>query len=219
MAKILVAEDERKINDLICRNLNLVGHTTESAYNGEQALSRLSQDSFDLALLDVMMPELSGFEVVQKMNSELPVIFVTAKDALSSRLEGLGLGADDYIIKPFEILELVARVEAVLRRTKKNSSQFELSGVTVELDTRRVLRDGVEIGLTPKEFELLETLILNRNLALKRDRLLELVWGYDFDGDNRTVDVHIQRLRSKLGWKDEIKTVYKLGYRLQTRES
>lgn len=217
MAKILVAEDESKINDLICRNLNLVGHATESAYNGEQALSQLAQDSFDLALLDVMMPGLSGFEVVQKMKNELPVIFVTAKDALSSRLEGLGLGADDYIIKPFEILELVARVEAVLRRTKKNSSQFELSGVTVELDTRRVLRGGVEIGLTPKEFELLETLILNRNLALKRDRLLELVWGYDFDGDNRTVDVHIQRLRSKLGWKDEIKTVYKLGYRLQTR--
>jgi len=136
---------------------------------------------------------------------------------LSSRLEGLGLGADDYIIKPFEILELVARVEGVLRRTKRNTNQFELSGITVELDTRRVLKDGMEIALTPKEFDLLETLILNRNLALKRDRLLELVWGYDFDGDNRTVDVHIQRLRSKLGWKNEIKTVYKLGYRLQTR--
>lgn len=217
MAKILVAEDESKINDLICRNLSLVGHTAESAYNGEEALTLLSEGSFDLALLDVMMPGLSGFEVVQKLKKELPVIFVTAKDALSSRLEGLGLGADDYIIKPFEILELVARVEAVLRRTKKNTNQFELSDITVELDTRRVLKGGVEIGLTPKEFELLETLILNRNLALKRDRLLELVWGYDFDGDNRTVDVHIQRLRSKLGWKDEIKTVYKLGYRLQTR--
>jgi len=217
MAKILVAEDESKINDLICRNLYLVGHATESAYNGEQALALLSKGSYDLALLDVMMPGLSGFEVVQKLKNELPVIFVTARDALSSRLEGLGLGADDYIIKPFEILELVARVEGVLRRTKRNTNQFELSGIRGELDTRRVLKDGMEMALTPKEFELLETLILNRNLALKRDRLLELVWGYDFDGDNRTVDVHIQRLRSKLGWKNEIKTVYKLGYRLQTR--
>lgn len=122
MAKILVAEDESKINDLICRNLCLVGHATESAYNGEQALSLLSEGSFDLALLDVMMPGLSGFEVTQKLKNEQPVIFVTAKDALSSRLQGLGLGADDYIIKPFEILELVARVEAVLRRTKKNTN-------------------------------------------------------------------------------------------------
>lgn len=217
MAKILVAEDEIKINDLICRNLSLVGHETTSVYDGSKALEFINFKEFDLLLLDVMMPGLSGFEVVSEMKNDIPVIFVTAKDSLTSRLEGLGLGADDYIMKPFEILELIARVEAVLRRTKKISSTFIISDVTVELDTRRVFKGNDEIYLTPKEFELLETLILNRNLALSREKLLDIVWGFDFEGDTRTVDVHIQRLRSKLGLKNEIVTVYKLGYRLQTK--
>lgn len=216
MAKILVAEDEEMINALICRNLRLVGHKADAAFDGEEALSKLENEAYDLALLDVMMPGLSGFEVLEQTGDRLPVIFVTAKDGLSSRLQGLGMGADDYIIKPFEILELLARVEAVLRRTHKQDKHFKLGDVTVEFDTHRVLKKGQEIWLTPKEFELLEILILNRNLALSREKLLETVWGYDFDGDNRTVDVHIQRLRSKLCWKEEIKTVYKLGYRLQT---
>ncbi len=159
------------------------------------------------------------------MRTDIPVIFVTAKDSLSSRLEGLGLGADDYIVKPFEILELLARVEAVLRRTNKLQSVFELNGIRVELDTRQVfvLSDNKggsnveEIVLTLKEFELLETLIINRNIALSRSKLLELVWGFDFDGESRTVDMHILRLRKKLGWESNIQTVYKHGYRLSTR--
>lgn len=217
MARILVAEDETRINDLICRNLALVGHKTESALNGDEALQLINNHDYDLLLLDIMMPGKSGFEVMSIMSKEIPVIFVTAKDGLNSRLEGLGLGADDYIIKPFEILELIARVEAVLRRTKKLDQSFSLGNILVEFDTHRVFKEGNEIALTPKEYELLEALILNRNLALSREKLLTLVWGYDFEGDTRTVDVHVQRLRSKLGLQDEIKTVYKLGYRLQTR--
>ena len=214
MAKILVAEDEEKINELICRNLQLVGHTVESALNGDEALAMIENGRYDLALLDVMMPGLSGFDIAQQIGGKLPIIFVTARDGLSSRLSGLNLGADDYITKPFEILELVARVKAVLRRTHKQETSFALGDILIEFDTHRVLKNGAEITLTPKEFELLETLVVNRNLALSRDKLLDLVWGYDFDGDIRTVDVHIQRLRSKLQLKNEITTVYKLGYRL-----
>lgn len=214
MAKILVAEDEEKINELICRNLQLVGHTVESALDGDEALAMIENGRYDLALLDVMMPGLSGFDIAQQIGGKLPIIFVTARDGLSSRLSGLNLGADDYITKPFEILELVARVKAVLRRTHKQETSFALGDILIEFDTHRVLKNGAEITLTPKEFELLETLVVNRNLALSRDKLLDLVWGYDFDGDIRTVDVHIQRLRSKLQLKNEITTVYKLGYRL-----
>lgn len=225
MAKILVAEDEQVINELIGRNLRLVGHVVDASYDGVETIGKTQEILYDLVLLDVMMPGMNGFEVKRRMRPDIPVIFVTAKDGLSSRLEGLGLGADDYIVKPFEILELLARVEAVLRRTNKLQQVFELGNIRVELDTRQVFVLGEnntdssekEIVLTPKEFELLETLIINRNIALSRSKLLELVWGFDFDGESRTVDMHVLRLRKKLGWEDRIHTVYKLGYRLSTR--
>lgn len=217
MAKILVSEDEQPINDLICRNLQLVGHTAESCLDGTETLDKLTVGVYDLLLLDVMLPGLTGFEIKKKINTNVPVIFVTAKDTLSSRLEGLTLGADDYITKPFEILELLARVEAVLRRTHKQQQVFEYAGARVELDTHQVFVSGIEVSLAPKEFELLETLIINRNLALSRDKLLELVWGFDFEGESRTVDMHVLKLRRKLNWDDVIQTVYKLGYRLNSR--
>lgn len=217
MAHILVSEDENSINRLICRNLQLVGHTVESSCAGKDTLHKIENNEYDLILLDVMLPEISGFEIKQKVQKELPVIFVTAKDGLSSRLQGLGLGADDYITKPFEILELLARVEAVLRRTHRQQQVFEYAGARVELDTRQVFVEGQEVLLTPKEFELLEILIINRNLALSRDKLLNLAWGYDFEGESRTVDMHILRLRKKLKWENAIQTVYKMGYRLNTR--
>lgn len=217
MARILVAEDERPINDLMCRNLHLVGHETLSAFDGAQVLSLAKTEHFDLALLDIMMPQVDGFEVKQRLDQDLPVIFVTAKSDLASRLDGLGLGADDYIVKPFETLELLARVEAVLRRTNRQQRIFEYGGVRVELDTHQVFRQGSEIVLAPKEFDLLETLIVNRNLALSREKLLQLVWGFDYAGETRTVDMHVLRLRKKLGWEDTIQTVYKVGYRLNSR--
>ena len=148
-----------------------------------------------------MLPGLSGFDLIEKC-SGTPVIFVTAKGELQEKVQGLTLGAEDYIVKPFEMME---------------ETCFSLGGITVNLDQRLVSRGGEEIDLTPREFSLLEVLITNQNIALSRDKLLELAWGYDYEGETKTVDVHIQRLRKKLGWEDYIRTVIKLGYRLETR--
>ncbi len=217
MASILIAEDEKPIRELIRRNLLLVGHSCRDAADGREALELAEAERFDLALLDVMLPGTDGFEVKRRLPQELPVIFVTARTGLSSRLQGLGLGADDYILKPFEILELLARVEAVLRRTGAGDREVEAGGCRIDLAQRRVTREGAEIPLKPQEYALLEVLVRNRNLALSREKLLELAWGYDYEGDTRTVDVHVQRLRKKLGWEKELQTVYKLGYRLSTK--
>ena len=213
MANILIAEDERAINDLIKLNLSLVGHKCEQVFDGAAALERALSGEHDLVILDVMLPELSGFEIIGQIKT--PVIFVTARVSVEDRLRGLKLGADDYIVKPFEILELVERVKAVLRRTKGESEAFEFDGIRVEFDTRRVYKDGTEVILKPKEFELLSAFITNRNLALSREKLIELVWDFDYEGDTRTVDVHVQKLRQKLGITDRLKTVYKMGYRLE----
>ena len=213
MANILIAEDERAINDLIKLNLSLVGHKCEQVFDGAAALERALSGEYDLVILDVMLPELSGFEIIGQIKT--PVIFVTARVSVEDRLRGLKLGADDYIVKPFEILELVERVKAVLRRTKGESEAFEFDGIRVEFDTRRVYKDGAEVILKPKEFELLSAFITNRNLALSREKLIELVWDFDYEGDTRTVDVHVQKLRQKLGISERLKTVYKTGYRLE----
>ena len=216
MANILIVEDEYIINELVKRNLELAGHRCVSIFDGDAALAEMRKDSYDLIILDVMLPEQDGFTLLEQEN-HTPVIFLTARDSLTDRMKGFSLGADDYIVKPFEMQELSARVGAVLRRTKKDAKVFELDDVRVKLDGRLVYRDGSIVDLTPKEYELLEVLITNRNIALSRDKLLELVWAYDFDGDSRTVDVHVQKLRRKLGWENRIKTVYKLGYRLEVK--
>ena len=214
MAKILIAEDERPINDLIKMNLTLVGHECLQVFDGEAALSEAENTKYDLIILDVMLPKMSGFEVIEALE-DTAVIFVTAKIGVSDRIKGLKLGADDYITKPFDILELVERVKAVLRRTKKEQTSFAFDDIVVEFEKRRVYKNGQEVPLKPKEFELLETFINNRNLALSREKLISLVWDYAFDGDNRTVDVHVQKLRQKLGLTERLQTVYKLGYRLE----
>ena len=213
MANILIAEDERAINDLIKLNLTLVGHKCEQVFDGAAALDRALSGEHDLVLLDVMLPELSGFEIIGQIKT--PVIFVTARVSVEDRLRGLKLGADEALVKPFEILELVERVKAVLRRTKGDGEAFEFDGIRVEFDTRRVYKDGTEVILKPKEFELLSAFITNRNLALSREKLIELVWNFDYEGDTRTVDVHVQKLRQKLGISERLKTVYKTGYRLE----
>ena len=214
MAKILIVEDERAINNLILKNLNLVGHECAQAFDGEEALNMALSAKFDLIILDIMLPKLSGFEVITQI-PDTPVIFVTAKNRIDDKLKGLKLGGDDYIVKPFEILELVARVEAVLRRTKGPLEPLHFDDITIDFSRRQVLKKDVEVKLTPKEYTLLETLVHNRNLALSRERLINLVWEFDYEGDTRTVDVHIQQLRGKLGLNDRIKTVYKLGYRFE----
>lgn len=214
MAAILIVEDEISINELVKRNLQLVGHHCTSVFDGKTAISEIQCHTYDLVILDIMLPEIDGFEVFKKAH-ETPTIFLTARNSLSDRIKGFSMGADDYLTKPFEMLELSARLEAVLRRTQKNKSCFEAGEVRVDFIGHQVFYMGQLVECTPKEYELLEVLVNNRNIALSRERLLELVWGYDYEGDTRTIDVHIQKLRKKLGWENIIKTVYKLGYRLE----
>ncbi len=214
MARILIVEDEKAINDLIRRNLTLVGHECEQVYDGLTAIEIAASKPFDLVILDIMLPGASGYEVISEIK-DTPVIFLTAKAKLEDRLTGLRLGADDYIVKPFEMLELIERVNAVLRRTKAEPQVFEFDDISVDLTAKRVTKAGGEVQLTPKEFELLAALIAHRNIALSREKLIYLVWTYDFDGSDRTVDTHIRRLRQKLGIENRLKTVYKLGYRLE----
>ena len=216
MAHILIVEDDPDINDLIAKNLKLVEHTYQQAFDGTEAIKAVEENSFDLVLLDIMLPGVDGFGVIKEIPST-PVIFITAKDGLEHKLNGLSLGAEDYIVKPFEMLELLARIDVVLRRTKRNGTMFCLDKTTVNLSERTVTIADTRVDLSPREFELLEVLITNQNIALSRDKLLELAWGYDYMGETRTVDNHIQKLRSKLGWEDRIKTVYKLGYRLEVK--
>ena len=217
MERILIVEDDKNIRELIRMNLQLAGYHCTLCRDGKEMEESLSGGKFDLILLDVMLPGLSGFDLIGRC-SGIPVIFVTAKEELQDKLNGLTLGAEDYIVKPFEMMELIARVNVVLRRFRQGETCFSLGGVTVNLDQRQVFREEREIDLTPREFSLLEVLITNRNIALSRDKLLELAWGYDYEGETKTVDVHIQRLRKKLGWEKYIRTVIKLGYRLEVCE-
>lgn len=218
MARILIVEDEKPINNLIKKNLELVGHICVSVFDGEAVFDELEKQAFDLILLDIMLPKLDGFEIIQELTEKIPVIFLTARGAVQDRIKGLKLGADDYIVKPFDMMELQARVEAVLRRTNKSDEVFELGDVKIDLSSRQVFYKGEIVDFAPQEFLLIESLIKNRNIALSRDKLLETAWGYDYGGDTRTVDVHIHNIRKKLSWEDVIKTVYKVGYRLEVKK-
>lgn len=217
MAKILIVEDEPSINELIRKNLSLTGHHCTQAVDGTAAVTLLENGKFDLLVLDIMLPGLDGYQVFERAKGT-PTIFLTAKSELPDKLKGLAMGADDYLTKPFQMLELAARVEAVLRRTKKAETEFVMGDLKVDFDRHQIFLMGTAVECTPKEYELLEVLIRNRNIALSREKLLELVWGWEFDGGTRTVDVHIQRLRQKLHLENEIRTVYKLGYRLEVHE-
>ena len=215
MAHILIAEDEKAINTLIKKNLELVGHTCVSVFDGEAVFDETLKKTFDLILLDIMMPKMDGFQVIKELKENIPIIFLTARNAVEDRVKGLKLGADDYIVKPFDMLELQARVETVLRRFNKTDKIFCLGDVRVDLSGKQIHYKDTLIEFSPKEFLLIEALIKNRNIALSRDKLLEIAWGYEFGGDTRTVDVHIHSIRKKLNWENVIKTVYKLGYRLE----
>lgn len=214
MAHILIVEDDFAVRELIKRNLNVVGHTCTCVADGEQVERIMEQECFDLMILDVMLPGLSGFEIIREIK-HVPVIFVTARGSLEDKLRGLGLGAEDYIVKPFEILELIARVGVVLKRYEKHETRIIIEDVEVDLKQHIVKKNKEVVGLTPQEFHLLEVMIQNKNLALSREQILNLAWGYDYEGESKTVDVHIRKLRQKLGLENRIKTVPKLGYRLE----
>ena len=215
MAHILIVEDEEAINRLIKQNLRLAGHDCTQVFDGLEAKKALEEENtFDLIIMDVMLPFIDGFTLMQYVK-EIPVIFLTAKSQLEDKITGLTSGAWDYLTKPFEMLELIARINLVLEKTQKDNKGIWLNDVFVNLEARTVSRDGEEIELAKQEFDLLEILIRNRNIALSREKLLDLAWGYDYMGDTRTVDVHITKLRKKLNLEQYIKTVYKTGYRLE----
>ena len=216
MAKVLIVEDEAAIADLIEMQLKLAGHTAEIVHSGDDVKAQIHNNRPDMIILDVMLPGQDGFSIMQDIQPlGIPVIFLTAKDRIDDKVTGLKLGADDYMVKPFAAIELITRIETILRRCKKDAGVFRLENVEVRLDEHIVFYNGQRVELTSKEFDLLCVLIDNRNLALSRDKLLELVWGFDYMGETRTVDVHIQRLRKKLGLDNYIVTVFKYGYRLE----
>ncbi len=216
MEKILIVEDEQAIANLVRLSLQDEGFAVTCAYDGADAADLLEEGRYDLVLLDIMLPSINGYELLEYIRpTAVPVIFITAKDAVEDRIRGLRLGADDYIVKPFQIGELVARVETVLRRAGRGNQVIGIGDVSVNLRSHTVSKDGTAVDLTLKEFDLLVELISNKNVALYRERLYEKVWDEPFSGETRTLDSHIQRLRRKLGWEEKIKTVFRIGYRLE----
>lgn len=217
MNKILIVEDEIAISDLIKIGLESQGYKCETANDGEIAANLIEEKQYDLILLDVMLPKIDGYELLEyiKQIQDTPVIFITAKGQIKDKIKGLKEGADDYIAKPFVMEELLARVEAVLRRYNKLSENITIGDITINSIARTVKKDGVKIELTPKEFDLLMLLVQNKNTALYREVIFEKVWGEELEFETRTLDLHIQRLRKKLDWKDQIKTVYRIGYMLE----
>lgn len=219
MNHILIVEDEVPIAQLIETSLVRTGYVCMAVNDGARAADVLEQNSFDLVLLDIMLPGIDGYDLLEYLRpTGTPVIFITAKGSLGDRVKGLRLGADDYIVKPFEIDELLARVESVLRRTGRGGAILSAWGVQLDTIAKTVAQGGVPIALAPREFDLLEQLLRNRGAALYRDVLYERVWGGEIE-DTRTLDLHIQRLRKKLGWQEYIETVYRVGYRLKREDT
>jgi len=214
MEKILVVEDDIAIRDLIAINLEIVGYTVITTGDGISAKKIIEEDDVDLILLDVMIPKMDGFTLITKLqDKKIPIIFVTAKESVLDRVRGLG--AVDYIIKPFETIELLARIEVALRKYKQVDSIIKFKHLEIYPEQRIVRINQKEIELTLKEYDLLMLFLKNKNIALSRDQILERVWGYDYIGETRTIDIHVQRLRDKLNIKDYIKTIFKIGYRLE----
>ncbi len=215
MQRILIVEDEEAIANLIKVSLEAEGYHCTCAYDGKMGADYIEKEIFDLILLDIMLPEVNGYELLEYIKPMgTPVIFLTAMGGVDDRIKGLKLGADDYIAKPFQVGELMARVEVQFRRYGKINHKMVFADVEIDLASRTVSKRGNLIDLTVKEFDLLVELIQNKNVALYRERLYEKVWGEIYMGDTRTLDSHIQRLRKKLDWDKFIKTVFRIGYRL-----
>ncbi|KAB1438400.1 response regulator transcription factor [Candidatus Galacturonibacter soehngenii] len=218
MINILIVEDEKNISDLIKINLMEAGYHCVCAYDGKQAADLIEQNNWDLILLDIMLPKINGYELIEYIKPlDISVIFITAKASVTDIVKGLKLGADDYLTKPFEIIELLARVESVLRRDKKNNRILEVADISIDTFSRLVKRGEDTITLTLKEYELLLLFIRSKNIALFREQIYEKIWGDDYMGDSRTVDLHVQRLRKKMGWEKYITAVYKIGYRFEVK--
>ena len=216
MIKILIVDDEQPICDLIDMNLSAAGYACVAVQDGLAAIEAVEKNTFDLILLDIMLPGADGYDVMEYIRPfKVPVIFISAKHEVKDRVKGLKLGADDYLIKPFDVTELLARVEAVLRRYNKTDKVITLGDVEIDVEARRVKRGGSPISLTSKEFDLMLLFVENRNVALFRENLYERVWDDEYFANSRTLDLHVQRLRRKLGWEKSLVAVYKVGYRLE----
>lgn len=216
MIEILIVEDEKPISNLIRLSLSKQGYVCTCVYNGAEAADLLETHRYDLVLLDVMLPEIDGFELMEYIRPmEIPVIFITAKNAVSDKVKGLRAGADDYIVKPFEIVELLARVDVVLRRYKKTETVLRVGGLEIDTYAMQVRRDELAISLTKKEYDLLLLFAQNPHRALYRETIYERVWGEEYQYGSKTVDLHVQRLRKKLGWEHALQAVNKVGYRLE----
>lgn len=215
--KILIIEDDPAISRLLFLTLTNAGYTCHACPDGDAAPEEIDVFAPDLILLDIMLPGTDGFGLLEYIRPlGIPTIMVTARDEIETKVRGLREGADDYLVKPLELAELLARVEAVLRRAGKLQPVWQEEDVTVDFTSREVTKNGELILLTNKEYELLTLFLHNRGTALCRDVILERVWGFDYDGtDSRTLDLHIQRLRKKLGWQERITTIRRYGYRLE----
>ena len=218
MAEILIVEDDENIARMIEATLSMVGYRCDGCEDGSEAVRRILEGSYDLILLDVMLPGMDGFEILTKIkNKGTPVIFLTALQDVGDKVKGLRLGAEDYIVKPFEAVELLARIEVVLRRTNAGRQQLAYDGILVDLQKHVVTKNGERVPLTPKEFDVLVFFMQNVDIAITRERLMAAIWGYEFEGESRTVDIHVQQVLRKLNLKGKLVTIPKLGYCLESR--
>ena len=216
MIHILIVEDEVAISNLIKLNLTKAGYDCTTAYDGMEAANILEEQKFDLVLLDIMLPKINGYELMEYIKDlQIPAIFLTAKASLDDKMKGLTSGAEDYIVKPFEVVELLARVNIVLRRYHKAQQELTFQDIVLDTDNQTVKKAGRTVDLTPKELELLTLLMRNKNITLFRERIYEEIWGTEYSVESRTLDLHIQRLRKKLDLGEGLKTVFKTGYRLE----
>ncbi len=218
MIRILAVDDEKPIAELIRLSLRRVSYECVCIYDGVEAANIIEKETFDLILLDIMLPGIDGFELMEYIRStEIPVIFLTAKNAINDRVKGLRMGAEDYMVKPFDVLELLARVDGVLRRHGKLQSDLQVGELLIQTLSMQVLRNGEKIPLTKKEYELLLLFVQNPGIVLSKNTIYERVWGGEYPDSTRTVELHIQRMKKKVGWTSQIVPVYGMGYRLEVK--
>lgn len=214
--KLLIVDDEKLIRDVIKEYAILEGYEVSEAENGIEAVEACKNENYDLIIMDIMMPKLDGYQAVKEIykNKEIPVLMLSARSDEYDKLIGFELGIDDYLQKPFSPKELMARIKAILKRKSKQNQKIEILGITIDALARNVFVDGEKIELTLKEYEILKYLAQNKNIAISREQLLNAVWGYDYFGDDRTIDTHIKTLRNKIGpYKNTIKTLRGVGYK------
>jgi len=215
MIHILIVEDDKNIAKMIEAAISIVDYKTTVCNDGSKAVEMIMEKHYDLILLDIMLPGVDGFSLIQKVrNRNIPTIFLSALQDVSDKVKGLRLGAEDYIVKPFEAVELLARIDVVLRRRNKGKNILIYEDITVNIEKHTVKKNGENIALTPKEFDLLVFFIKNTDIALTRERLLAAIWGFTYQGESRTVDTHVQQVRRKVGLQGKLTSIPKLGYRL-----